>query len=332
FSRVEAGRLEARYCETNIAKHTLELVSNFESMAKSFGLNFIIDIPNHQEFERKLKQKVFLDLDLYEKIVFNLCSNAFKYTWRGSVTVRLYTDIKELKEVVVFEVEDTGVGISPEHLSNLFQRFYRIESHQARSHEGTGIGLALVKELATRHGGDIEVESHVDVGSKFKIWMPTGYDHLPLKNVIIESSGDMHDGIGDNREKHLYSSLDLYLDESKHWIQDEPKFNDISIQQNITLADEQTAIKSLQSLNLSSPITDSITSTSRTSPFLSEKCTDSDKSALILIVDDNTDMRNYLSNVLKTEFKVQCATDGRDALGIIQNKKIHPDLVLSGMY
>ncbi|CAG8480265.1 7235_t:CDS:10 [Ambispora leptoticha] len=326
FSQIEAGRLEACFCETNIAKHTLELVSSFESLAKSFKLNFTINIPNPQEFEKQLKKKTFLDVDLYEKIVFNLCSNAFKYTWHGGVTVRLYREIRESKEVVVFEVEDTGVGISPEHLPNLFQRFYRIESHQARSHEGTGIGLALVKELANRHGGDIEVESHVDVGSKFRVWIPTGYEHLPRKNICLETK----DGVCLNRVEQMYTNGDLYLEEGKQWIQERP------VQQHNSPLDEQTTIESLRSLNIASPLLEgrlaATSSETRASPpvLSDEKCVaDSDKLAFVLVVDDNSDMRNYLSNVLKTEFEVRCATDGRDALRIMQDEPRRPDLVLS---
>ncbi|KAF0366923.1 PAS domain S-box protein [Gigaspora margarita] len=89
FSRMEAGRLEARFQKTDIAKITLELASCFESMARSLQLDYIIDIQNQKEFDEKLEREVFIDHDMYEKIVFNLCSNAFKHTWTGNVTVRL---------------------------------------------------------------------------------------------------------------------------------------------------------------------------------------------------------------------------------------------------
>ncbi|RIB23435.1 histidine kinase-like ATPase [Gigaspora rosea] len=86
-------------------------------------------------------------------------SNALKHTWNGHITIRLYLDYKDNKKMIVLEVSDTGAGIPEAVLPNIFRRFYRVESQGSHSHEGTGIGLALVKELITRHGGDITVTS-----------------------------------------------------------------------------------------------------------------------------------------------------------------------------
>ncbi|RIB29109.1 hypothetical protein C2G38_2027980 [Gigaspora rosea] len=133
----ETNQLRAHYRETNIAEFTHELASDFKSMAKTLGVNYYIDIPNPDEFDLALGDKIYLDRDLYETIVFNLCSNAFKHTWNGQITVRLYLDyMNEKKKMVVLEVSDTGVGIPESALPNIFQRFYRVESQGARSHEG----------------------------------------------------------------------------------------------------------------------------------------------------------------------------------------------------
>ncbi|CAJ0906946.1 11923_t:CDS:10 [Entrophospora sp. SA101] len=220
FSRIEAGRLEAIYRETDISKLTIELASCFESMAQSLNLQYNIEIIKPEIFNKNITKKVYLDKDMYEKIVFNICSNAFKHTWEGSVTIRLYVDKKDDKEIVIFEVSDTGVGIPENDLPNLFQRFYRVESKQSRSHEGTGIGLALVRELINLHGGDISVESKIDVGSTFKIWIPTGFEHLPLDRVIFGASPSDRDIqmlniIENDRRDRTYLTGILFKDDFK---------------------------------------------------------------------------------------------------------------------
>jgi len=98
----------------------------------------------------------------------NLVSNAFKFTLQGSITVRLV----EIDRQAKLTVEDTGVGIPPEELPYIFERFHRIEHSRGRTHEGTGIGLALVQELVKLHGGTIAVTSSVDEGSTFKVKIP----------------------------------------------------------------------------------------------------------------------------------------------------------------
>ncbi|CAG8454901.1 1738_t:CDS:10, partial [Scutellospora calospora] len=156
FSNMEANKFEAHYRETNIVELTQQLSLDFSIMAKKLGLDFNIDISNPDEFNKAVGDKIYLDHDIYETI--NLLvkgSNALKHTWNGSITIRLYLDNKDNKKMVILEVSDTGVGIPEIALSNIFQRFYRVESQGSRSHEGTGIGLALVKELIKLHGGDI---------------------------------------------------------------------------------------------------------------------------------------------------------------------------------
>jgi len=168
------------------------------------------------------------------------------------------------------------VGIPEEHLGNLFQRFYRIESRQSRSHEGTGIGLALVKELVIKHGGDISVTSKVDVGTTFRIWFPTGWDHLPSSQVHFNTEKS---SVNPNyaRDKQLYSNAELYLEECMQWIQHSKptQFDDES---DPMLVDDGSA---------SQQKTDEL-SVLYTEP----DCFESDNvKKCVLVVDDNTDMR-----------------------------------------
>ncbi len=92
---------------------------------------------------------------MWEKIVLNLLSNAVKHTFEGSISVRL----RWFGDSVELAIEDTGVGIPHAELPRLFERFHRVKGAKSRTHEGTGIGLALVQELVLLHGGTIRVES-----------------------------------------------------------------------------------------------------------------------------------------------------------------------------
>lgn len=105
----------------------------------------------------------------------NLISNAFKFTFHGTITVCL----KPAGRNFELSVTDTGVGVPEHELTKIFQRFHRVEGARARTYEGSGIGLALVYELVKMHGGTIGVESRLDSGSTFTVSIPTGSEHLP---------------------------------------------------------------------------------------------------------------------------------------------------------
>src|SRR4029078_5835654 len=108
----------------------------------------IVDCPS-------LPEPVYVDHDMWEKIVLNLLSNAFKFTFDGHIRVELRSHDGR----VDLRVSDTGVGIAAADLPRMFERFHRVKHTRARTHEGTGIGLALVQELVRLHGGDVSVES-----------------------------------------------------------------------------------------------------------------------------------------------------------------------------
>ena len=170
FSRIEAGRVTASYEPVDLSALTAELASNFRSALDRAGLRLAIDA-------RPLPGPVHVDRDMWEKIVLNLLSNAFKFTFEGeiAVTVRASAD----GEHADVEVRDTGTGIAPGELPHVFERFRRVEGARGRSFEGSGIGLALVQELVTLHGGSIRVESEIGRGSVFTVSIPLGTQHLP---------------------------------------------------------------------------------------------------------------------------------------------------------
>ena len=172
FSRIEAGRMEASYESIDLALLTAELASVFRSAVEKAGIDLVVDCP-------PLGESAYVDRDLWEKIVLNLLSNAFKFTFEGTITVRL----RRAGDRFELAVADTGVGIPPADLPRVFQRFHRVRHARARTHEGTGIGLALVQELARLHGGDVTVTSAEGRGTTFTVRIATGSAHLPAERV-----------------------------------------------------------------------------------------------------------------------------------------------------
>ena len=172
FSRIEAGRIQAVYEPTDLATYTAELASAFRSLIEQADMALSVECP-------PLPETVYVDRGMWEKIVLNLLSNAFKFTLTGSITIQL----QWCKDHVELSVKDTGVGISAEALPRLFERFHRVENSKGRSFEGSGIGLSLVQELVKLHDGTISVTSAVGQGSCFTVSIPTGTAHLPLDRL-----------------------------------------------------------------------------------------------------------------------------------------------------
>ncbi|ATB30490.1 ATP-binding protein [Melittangium boletus] len=175
FSRIEAGRVQAAYAPTDLAALTEGLASTFRSMMERAGLRLVVDCP-------PLPEPIWVDREMWEKIVLNLLSNAFKFTFEGEVRVAL----RGFAGRVVLSVSDTGVGIPAEELPRVFERFHRVRGTRGRSFEGSGIGLSLVQELVKLHGGDIQVGSRVGRGSTFTVSVPTGNAHLPAEHRMLE--------------------------------------------------------------------------------------------------------------------------------------------------
>lgn len=174
FSRIEAGRVDAGFEPVELARLTAELASNFESATEKAGLRLRIDCAD-------LDQLVHVDRDMWEKIVLNLLSNAFKFTFAGEIAVELRSsDDRRYAELTI---RDTGVGIPQTELPRLFERFHRIEGQRSRSFEGSGIGLALVHELVKVHHGTIRVESEPGIGTAFTVSLPFGSAHLSAERI-----------------------------------------------------------------------------------------------------------------------------------------------------
>jgi signal transduction histidine kinase len=199
FSRIEAGRVEAVYEPTDLAAYTAELTSVFRSATERAGLGLVVRCG-------ALPEPVYVDRAMWEKIVLNLLSNAFKFTFDGEITVSLSGGTDR----AVLEVRDTGIGIPAAELPHVFERFHRVRGARGRTHEGTGIGLALVQELVQLHGGTVAVTSQPGEGTTFTVAIPTGAAHLPA------------DRIGVTRTLASTSAgTRAYLEEALRWLPDE---------------------------------------------------------------------------------------------------------------
>lgn len=205
FSRIEARQVQPNWQSTDLAGFTSELASNFSSCCSEGGVQLIIDCP-------PLPQAVSLDRVMWEKIVLNLISNAFKFTFAGSIEVRL----QALDNEVLLTVHDTGTGIPKHELPHLFTRFHRVEGARGRSFEGSGIGLALVHELVQLHGGSIEVDSEEGRSSTFTVRMPFGAEYLNIEAPA---------------QQHISVQANTIVDEALRWLPE-----NISTENNTPLA------------------------------------------------------------------------------------------------
>ncbi|MDX1487996.1 MAG: ATP-binding protein, partial [Acidiferrobacterales bacterium] len=279
FSRIEAGRLQASYEPVNLAQYTAELASVFRSAIEGAGLQLLVNCP-------PLSEPVYIDRDMWEKIVLNLLSNAFKFTFAGEIEVRL----EALNGQAQLTVRDTGVGIPAAEMPHVFERFHRVKDARGRTHEGTGIGLALVQELVMLHGGTVRAESALNKGSQFIVSVPLGKDHLDPQHISKTKI-----------LKPTKTEAEAFRQETLRWLPDEEP------------DDERTWIRDDREL-------------SEERPSRKHKKMPGPRPR-ILWADDNADMREYVSRLLHERFDVEAVADGQAAL---EAARAHPpDLILS---
>ena len=267
FSRIEAGRVRARYQPTDLAAFTEELASNFRSACERADLWL-------DTSAMRLDRPVYVDTEMWERIVLNLVSNAFKYTLAGGITVAL--EPTPDGQAALLTVRDTGVGIPEAELPHIFDRFHRIDSQRGRTLEGTGIGLALVNELVRLHGGSIAVESRVDTGTAVCVRIPFGSAHLPADRVSKTAARGVPEGV----------AAAAFVEEALRWL---PEKDGTGGQE---MLETSSLVASLGAENAA---------------------TGQDRRR-ILLADDNADMRDYVVRLLRPGYDVEAVGDGQAAL------------------
>lgn len=160
ISKLESGKMEVKQIEVRVKPLVEEVLLSLENRARDKNLILekqIQDVTIHG------------DEDLLREVIINLLDNAIKYTPEGG-TIRVVSE--ETPEGLSFYVEDTGIGIPKEHISRIFERFYRVDKGRSREMGGTGLGLSIVKHIIERHGGKVTVTSEFGKGSKFLFVIP----------------------------------------------------------------------------------------------------------------------------------------------------------------
>lgn len=267
FSRLQAGRAQACFAPLEIAPVTAQLAGMFQSAISKADLRLVVDC-------QPLSEPVWVDHEMWEKIVLNLVSNAFKFTESGEIAVRVF----EEASLAILEVSDTGVGIPEGELPHIFDRFHRVGGVVGRTHEGTGIGLALVRELVELHRGRVTVDSTLGRGTTFRVEIQKGFAHLPPEGVLQQSTN-----------RHASREAAAHVVEAERSVRAVP----------VADTERPAAV----------PV---VNTTVR---------------PRVLVIDDNADLRQYVSSLLTPAYDVSMATDGLKGLEAI---RVHPpDIVIS---
>jgi PAS domain S-box-containing protein len=264
FVRIEVGRAHASFEPTDLSQLTANIASVFRSAVERAGLKLIVDCP-------PLPEPVYVDREMWEKIELNLLSNALKSTFEGEIRV----GVTAAGGKALVSVADTGTGISESDLANLFERFQRIEGARRRSHEGSGIGLALVRELVEMHGGAIQVKSALGHGTAFTIALPLGHRHLQQNQVVT----------GTAKPVAAQSTAIAFVQEALGWL---PRQNQLA-QLNGAVTHEAGGL-SLETVDSAG------------------------QKPVILFADDNADMREYVIGLLGLRYQVIPLGTGKLAL------------------
>ena len=279
FSRIEAGRVSARYQATDLSEFTADIAATFRSAIEKAGLRLEINC-------HPVPEPVFVDREMWEKVILNLLSNAFKFTMDGEIAVSVHATDGGL---AVVEVRDTGVGIPAAEMPRLFERFHRVETTRGRSFEGSGIGLALVHELVTLHGGTISAKSIEGKGTTFTVTLPLGTAHLQPEKIIDT----------DPMKGTVVSKSHEFVEEALRWLPDGVGGG----------ASAEISTSGLNELAV------------RGEPGRNAGKT-------VLLADDNADMRSYVGRLLEAQgYDVVLAPDGEAALELAHARK--PELILT---
>lgn len=266
LQRLDAGRMQPSFRPCDLAEFVTQTVDSFRLYCERKGITVTTQL--------EPCSAVYLDLEKFDKVLYNLLSNAMKFTPSGG-TINVV--LQAAGDHCLLKVIDSGIGIREDQLPHLFQRFRQAEGSANRSYEGTGLGLALVKELVEMHGGQVTVESTYGAGATFTVWLQLGMAHLPPKQII-----------------------------------------DIQAEMQTDRAAIELADVELESLLPESPAEAELMEELLPPPSVpgSLPC--------ILVVDDNPDLRAYVSDVLRTQgYRIVTARNGAEGFKMAQTRRPH---------
>jgi signal transduction histidine kinase/DNA-binding response OmpR family regulator len=264
--KLESGTVKLNAKKDDIGQFVYRYVQSFEPLAKQKNINLSFKADSEL-------LEIYFDSEKMEKVLSNLLSNAFKFVDSGGnvvVSVLTYSNQIDTSKGVLISVSDDGIGIPPEKINNVFDRFYQVDESLSRNYEGTGIGLSLTKELVELHHGWIKAESKEGKGATFTFFLPSGKDHLKTEDIAEDLAEDV---LEDNPAVKVEKDADPEI------------------------ASDQENAKTKKGL------------------------------PLLLIVEDNPDMRSYIKNDLNSVYKIIEAGNGEE--GLEKAIKYVPDLVVS---
>jgi signal transduction histidine kinase/DNA-binding response OmpR family regulator len=288
LAKLDSGKMKLNPSRKNIVPVLKTIVASFESLALQKKLELTVH-------SREEDITLYFDSDKLEKIIGNLLSNAVKFTPPGGkITLSLKKNLASDKHFpsgsVDISVTDTGIGIRESQREHLFERFYQVGDSHEHQQKGSGIGLALTKELVTLHQGEILVRSSTGEegktsGTEFIVRLPLGTEHLKPKEVAppSEEITAMSTLAPLSAPQDIGRIPDQYID---------------SIEPEEETIEEPIIHKTIQ-----------------------------EEKNIILVVEDSTDMRNYIRGALGSVYRVMEAEDGKQ--GIEKAKKNIPDLIIS---
>ena len=162
LAKIEAGRIELKWQSQDVVSLATEIANTHRAHAQAKGLTLELTV------EEGIPRCIDMDVQRVRQILNNLLNNAIKFTDNGRIGVNVWQDGKRL----AFAVSDTGRGIPPEAHEHIFEKFRQLDQFVTREQGGTGLGLALARELAHMLSGDLVVESRVGEGSTFTLLLP----------------------------------------------------------------------------------------------------------------------------------------------------------------
>ena len=272
FRKIQNKKMKMQVQQLNVVAFVRKIMDNFESVAEEHNIDFLFQT-------EKEALNLWVDADKFEKIVFNLLSNAFKYTPNGKM---ITVFIREDEGTVSVGVQDQGIGIAENKRKSLFVRFENLVDKNIFNQASSGIGLSLVKELVEMHKATISVDSRLGEGSCFRV------DFLKGK-------------------EHYNSSVEFILEDSAAPLSME-RIVDIA---NSSLQTE-AAIADAPDLEVSA---------------VKEEAEESSSKELMLLVEDNQELRSFLRSIFASTYRVVEASDGME--GWSKALKYLPDIIIS---